>query len=81
MEAAEASREETLKIEPRQRENRASTPRKKTTSIQLLTDWFTQKKKDDTVIFTTICITGTDQVRSITDNIIPRQCMLTLRTE
>ena len=39
----------------------------------MLTDWFAQKNYDDTVIFVPILFTGTDQVRSITDNIIPFQ--------
>ena len=35
----------------------------------MLADWFAQKNKDDMVIFVTIFITSTNQVRSITDNI------------
>ena len=37
--------------------------------ILLLTYWFARKNLDDTVIFVAIFITGTNQVRSITDNI------------
>ena len=39
----------------------------------MLTDWFAQKNLDDTVIFTTIFITFTNQVCLITDNNIPLQ--------
>ena len=39
----------------------------------MLTDWFARKNVDDTVIFATIFITGTNQVCSITDNIFPLQ--------
>ena len=39
----------------------------------LLTDWFARKNVDDTVIFVTIFITGTKQVRSITDEFVPLQ--------
>ena len=39
----------------------------------LLTDWFARKNVDDTVIFVTIFITGTNQVGLITDNIVPLQ--------
>ena len=35
--------------------------------FSLLTDWFAQKNLEDTVIFVTIFITGTNQVCSITD--------------
>ena len=37
----------------------------------LLNNWFARKNLDDTVIFVTIFITGTNQVRLITDNIVP----------
>ena len=46
---------------------------KRTNVMVLLTDWFAQKNLDDTVIFVTIFITGTNQVRPITDNIVPLQ--------
>ena len=39
----------------------------------LLTDWFAQKNADNKVIFVTIFITATNQVRSITHNIVPLQ--------
>ena len=39
----------------------------------VLTVWFTPKNVDNTVIFVTIFITSTNQVRSITDNIVPLQ--------
>ena len=39
----------------------------------MLTYWFAQKNVDDTVIFVAIFFTGTNQVRSITDNIVPLQ--------
>ena len=42
-------------------------------TIFLWTDWFAGKNIEDTVIFVTIFITGTKQVRSITDNIVPLQ--------
>ena len=35
--------------------------------MQVLTDWFAQKNVDNSVIFVTIFITGTNQVRSITN--------------
>ena len=38
-----------------------------------LTDWFARKNVDDMVIIITIFITGTYQVRSITDHIVPLQ--------
>ena len=41
--------------------------------VPLLTDWFARKNVDDRVIFVTIFITGTNQVRSITDRIVPLQ--------
>ena len=44
------------------------TPQNKLTNI-LLTDWYARKNVDDTIIFVTIFITGTNQVRSITDSI------------
>ena len=39
----------------------------------LLTDWFARKNVDNTVIFVTIFIIGTNQIRLITNNIIPLQ--------
>ena len=42
----------------------------KSSNILLLTDWFARKNAVDTVIFFTIFITGTNQVRSITDYIM-----------
>ena len=39
----------------------------------MLTDWFARKNVDDTVIFVAIFITGTKQVRSITDEFVPLQ--------
>ena len=42
-------------------------------SHQLLTDWFARKNVDDTVIFVTIFITGTNQVHLIPHNIVPLQ--------
>ena len=41
--------------------------------MQFLTNWFARKNVDDTVIFVTIFITGTNQVHSITNNIVPLQ--------
>ena len=41
--------------------------------LQLLTNWFARKNVDDTVICATIFITGTKQVRSITDEFVPLQ--------
>ena len=45
--------------------------------ILLLTYWFARKNVDDTVIFVTIFITGTNQVHSITD--IIWKCILRAR--
>ena len=39
----------------------------------LLTDWFARKNVDNTVIFVTIFIIGTNQICLITNNIIPLQ--------
>ena len=36
----------------------------------MLTDWFARKNLDDTVIFVIIFITGTKQVRSITNEFV-----------
>ena len=41
--------------------------------IQLLTDWFARKNRDDTVIFVIIFITGTNQICSITAKFVPLQ--------
>ena len=38
--------------------------------IVVLTDWFAQKNQGDTVIFTTLFITGMNQVRLITDKFV-----------
>ena len=37
----------------------------------VLTDWFARKNRDDTVIFTTIFITITNQVCSLTNKFFP----------
>ena len=41
--------------------------------MQVLNNWFARRNVDNMVIFVTIFITGTNQVCSITDNIVPLQ--------